>query len=73
MTDPNERAWMSHPDLDGYEPTPVVRSQIPTLAASGWVECDPPPAPKPPTDDDKTDETSSGKAAPRRSGKKSED
>ena len=69
-----DRAWMRHPDLDGYDPTPVVRSQIPFLASSGWVECDPPAPAEPPNDDQADDtEPSAGKAAPRRSGKKSED
>lgn len=67
-----DRAWMRHPDLDGYEPTPVVRSQLPTFAASGWVECDPPPAPKPPKDDEADGTKPPAKeTAPRR--KKSED
>lgn len=57
MSDPNEQAWMSHPDLDGYEPTPVVRSQIPTLRAGGWYEVDAPPPPVLPDDEDTPAET----------------
>ena len=63
---------MRHPDLEGYDPTPVQASQVPFLAASGWVECDPPPVPEPEEDDTDGEKPTAKKAAPRRSTKKDE-
>lgn len=47
-----DQAWMRHPDLTDHEPTPVVRSQIPILAGSGWYEVEAPPPPVLPDDED---------------------
>lgn len=73
----DERLYMSHPDLEDYPPTPVVRSQLPHMHAAGWVECDPPPEPEPETDKDTDDGDDTGaeptKTSRRRSASKSKD
>lgn len=42
-----DRVWMRHPDLPDHDPLQAVRSQVPHLAAGGWVEAEAPKQPEP--------------------------
>ena len=57
----NDRAWMRHPDLPDHDPLPVVRSQVPQLAAGGWFEVEEPKQPDPGPDPEKKSGAGGGK------------
>lgn len=61
-----DTAWMRHPDLEGYAPTPFAPSQVPFMAAAGWIACEPPPPPVVPDDDESAEPDHTKKTTRRR-------
>lgn len=55
-----DRVWMRHPDLPDHDPLQAVRSQVPHLAAGGWVETEAPKQPEPEPEPAKKKSSSAG-------------
>jgi hypothetical protein len=57
---------MRHPDLPDHDLLRVVRSQVPPLAACGWVEVEEPKQPVPDPEPEKKSRAGDSKPTPKK-------